>query len=159
MSVRLLRVTDLFELGRSADVDAELAALDDEVARTPITWFAWFVLRYKAMRALAAGDLEAAQGHVKQALSLGDATEHPHIRPVYLLQSFVLRLRTHHQGAYPALGASAQFPTGASPAGMSREADLDDLLIIRVPLLRPHVGLLPLGADRVLVFPIHGEVC
>ena len=91
MSVRLLRVTDLFELGDSAGVDAELAALEAEVARTPIAWFAWFVLRYGAMRALATGDLGAAQRIVKEAVALGDATEHPHVRPVYLLQSFVLR--------------------------------------------------------------------
>ena len=91
MSVRLLRVLDLLELGRTAEVDDELAALDAEVARTPIGWFAWFVLRYKAMLAMFRGELEAAGRFMKEAVLVGESTEHPHIRPTYLLQRFALR--------------------------------------------------------------------
>jgi len=91
MSVRLLRVLDLLELGRTGEVDAELAALDDEVTRTPIGWFAWFVLRYKAMLAMFRGELESAARFMKEAVVVGESTEHPHIRPTYLLQRFALR--------------------------------------------------------------------
>lgn len=91
MGVRLLRVLDLLELGRTAEVDDELAALDAEVARTPIGWFAWFVLRYKAMLAMFRGELEAAARFMKEAVIVGESTEHPHIRPTYLLQRFALR--------------------------------------------------------------------
>jgi DNA-binding winged helix-turn-helix (wHTH) protein len=91
MSVRLLRVLDLLELGRTDEVDAELAVLDAEVARTPIGWFAWFVLRYKALLALLRGELEAAARLTKEAVAVGESTEHPHIRPTYLLQRFALR--------------------------------------------------------------------
>ena len=91
MSVRLLRVLDLMELGRTGEVDAELAALDAEVARTPIGWFAWFVLRYKAMLAMFRGELDAAGRFMKEAVAVGESTEHPHIRPTFLLQRFALR--------------------------------------------------------------------
>lgn len=91
MSVRLLRVLDLLELGRTAEVDDELAALDAEVARTPIGWFASFVLRYKAMLAMFRGELEAAARFMKEAVIVGESTEHPHIRPTYLLQRYALR--------------------------------------------------------------------
>lgn len=91
MSVRLLRVLDLLELGRTAEVDGELAALDAEVARTPIGWFEWFIVRYKAMLAMFRGELDSAARYMKEAVVVGEATEHPHIRPTYLLQRFALR--------------------------------------------------------------------
>jgi DNA-binding winged helix-turn-helix (wHTH) protein/tetratricopeptide (TPR) repeat protein len=92
MNAHLLRVTDYFEVLRIDDVRREIELLERQVAKTPIPWFAWFVLRFKAMRALLVGSFAEAERLIEEAHVAGQGTEHPHVRPVYRGQHCMLLL-------------------------------------------------------------------
>lgn len=88
-AARVLTVNALIELGDADAVAAEAAAMLRLEERAPLPLFQWQVAVYRGMRALAAGDIDAAEAHFASGLQL-DSGQHAWL--TYAVQMLELRV-------------------------------------------------------------------
>jgi DNA-binding winged helix-turn-helix (wHTH) protein len=93
MEFLLVRLTQLHELGDAATAATELEDFARRAEAAGVPWFQWFAHRLLAYRALEEGRFAAAERAMQAALTVGQRTDHPNVRPTHGAQFIELHLQ------------------------------------------------------------------
>jgi tetratricopeptide (TPR) repeat protein len=120
-------VVDLLEAGEPEAVEAQIEAFGHGAARLRQPVFEWHALVWRAMRALLAGRLSAAESLAEEALAVGSPDEAIAATQYYAIQLLAVRREQARGGE---LAAAARAFVDANPGRPGWKAALAEALVL-----------------------------